>query len=81
MIPNPGALATTGISIDYEWPVGIYELNCTGDEATLWDCIYHTNDSVGLQCSQYNDASVSCMCKWSIIYFNSLSLFYFIILF
>ena len=64
MIPNAGALATTGVFIDYEWPVGLYELNCTGNEATLWDCIYHTtNDSVGLQCSQYTDASVFCMCK------------------
>ena len=59
-----GAVATHGVFIDYEWPIGIYELNCTGDEAKIWECMYHTNGSMhGLDCSQDTDASVFCMCK------------------
>ena len=60
-----GAIGTYGgVLIDNEWPIGIYVLNCTGDEADIWKCMYHTNDSMdGLNCSQGTYASVSCMCK------------------
>ena len=61
---HTGAVAAFGVFIDYEWPIGIYELNCTGDEAEIWKCMYHTNGSMhGLDCSQGTDASVFCMRK------------------
>uniref|UniRef100_A0A1X7TQF9 SRCR domain-containing protein n=2 Tax=Amphimedon queenslandica TaxID=400682 RepID=A0A1X7TQF9_AMPQE len=57
-----GAVATYGVFIDSEWPIGIYKLNCTGDEAEIWKCMHHTNGSMdGLNCSQGTDASVFCM--------------------
>ena len=59
-----GAVATHGMFIDYEWPIGMYKLNCTGDEANIWKCMYHMNGNIyGLDCSQGTDASVFCMCK------------------
>ena len=61
---HTGAVATYNVFIDYEWPIGIYELNCTGDEAEIWECMYHTNRNMhGLDCSQSTDASVFCMRK------------------
>uniref|UniRef100_A0A1X7T3T8 SRCR domain-containing protein n=1 Tax=Amphimedon queenslandica TaxID=400682 RepID=A0A1X7T3T8_AMPQE len=57
-----GAGATYGVFIDNEWPIGIYVLNCTGDEVEIWECMHHTNGSMhGLDCSQGTDASVFCM--------------------
>ncbi|XP_019860164.1 PREDICTED: deleted in malignant brain tumors 1 protein-like [Amphimedon queenslandica] len=55
-----GAQAVTGVFIDYEWSIGIYELHCIGNESTIWDCIYQTSNT-GQQCSQSTDASVFCM--------------------
>ena len=59
-----GAVAAFGVFIDYEWPIGIYKLNCTGDEVEIWACMYDTNGSMhGFDCSQGTDASVFCMRK------------------
>ena len=55
-------MAATGIYIDYIWPMGIYNLNCTGHETTLQECQY-TTDYSGQGCYQYNDASVICIHK------------------
>ena len=42
--------------------MGIYNLNCTGNETTLWDCQFNTSYNGG-NCGQSNDASVFCMRK------------------
>ena len=42
--------------------MGIYNLNCTGNETTLWDCRFNTSYNGG-NCGQSNDASVFCMRK------------------
>uniref|UniRef100_A0A1X7TYN8 SRCR domain-containing protein n=1 Tax=Amphimedon queenslandica TaxID=400682 RepID=A0A1X7TYN8_AMPQE len=61
-----GVVATYGVFIDYEWPIGIIKVNCTGDEADIWKCMYHTNDSMdGLNCLQSTDASVFCMSNFT----------------
>ncbi|XP_019861045.1 PREDICTED: scavenger receptor cysteine-rich domain superfamily protein-like, partial [Amphimedon queenslandica] len=57
-----GALAASDVHINYEWPIGIYLLNCTGYEKVLWRCMHYTRDDTnGEKCSQSNDASVFCM--------------------
>ena len=55
-------MATTGIFIDNEWPMGIFNLRCKGNESTIWDCMY---DTIGNRdkCHQGHDASVFCMGK------------------
>ena len=60
---HTGAIATTGLFVDYEWPVGIFEVQCNGNESTIWNCSYTTIHD-GQACSQYTDASVFCMRKF-----------------
>ena len=55
-------MATTGIFIDNEWPMGIFNLRCKGNELTVWDCMYNTIGS-SHECHQGRDASVFCMSK------------------
>ena len=60
-----GAIATTvDLYIDYGLPVGILDLQCNGNESTIWNCSYNTTD--GQEC--YNDASVFCMCMFCPLY-------------
>ena len=61
MYIHKGALATTNIFINYEWAVGLFDVQCYGNETTLWDCMYNTVNKQS--CTQYNDASVFCLCK------------------
>ena len=42
--------------------MSIYNLNCTGNETSLWDCQFTTSYN-GRYCGQSNDASVFCMRK------------------
>ena len=53
-------MATTNLFLDYERPTGLYELRCSGNETTIWDCKYNSSYG-GQSCSQYDDASVFCM--------------------
>ena len=46
---------------DYYSPTYIYELNCTGIENSIWDCLY---DDSYHYCSYYQDAAVVCQCKY-----------------
>ena len=56
-------MATTNLFLNYEWPIGLFELRCSGKETNIWDCIYNTTDG-GQYCYQHNDASVFCMRKF-----------------
>ena len=38
----------------------MFNMICTGDEDTLFDCVYGEGDSVGSNCSSYEDAGVIC---------------------
>ena len=62
-----GAIAVSYAFIDNEWPMGIYNLNCTGNETSIWDCQFTTLYN-GRNCDQSNDASVFCMCKLLVLY-------------
>ena len=53
-------MATKNIFLNYEWPIGLFELKCSGNETTIWDCTYNTSHG-GQYCYQRNDASVFCM--------------------
>ena len=55
-----GAMATKNIYLNYEWPIGLFELRCSGNEINIWDCSYNTSNG-GQYCHQHNDASVFCM--------------------
>ena len=38
----------------------MFNMNCVGDEATLFDCVYSEVVDVGSNCYRYDDASVIC---------------------
>lgn len=59
-----GAIASTGIYTISDWSFGIYEMECNGNESSIWDCRYQTNPSEGQDCSIDSVASVICMCKY-----------------
>ena len=40
------------------WPVHINDVNCTGEEESIWDCPH--NGITGYSCNHGEDASVIC---------------------
>ena len=38
----------------------MFNISCTGEEATLFDCMYSEVVSVGSNCYSYEDAGVIC---------------------
>ena len=58
LILNTGSIAIPNAYVNNEWPMGIYELQCAGNESSLWDCEFTTSyDREG--CTQNNDVAVS----------------------
>lgn len=56
-----GASALTGAFVETTWNALINDLNCTGNELSIWDCPHNgLND---YSCGIYDDASVICQCK------------------
>ena len=56
-----GASALTGAFVETTWNAHINDLNCTGNEQSIWDCPHNgLND---YSCRIYDDASVICQCK------------------
>lgn len=48
-------------NIDYEWnlPLHFINLNCTGNEDSIWNC---SSSTEGQQlCQYYHDAAVACL--------------------
>ena len=56
-----GAEALTGTFTEGVWYVHINDLNCTGNELSLWDC--PMNDLSSYSCNHYHDSAVVCQCK------------------
>ena len=54
-----GAIATRGSYTEYTWPFHIIDINCTGNERTIWDCPYNKLFHVHT-CTQAQDASLRC---------------------
>ena len=55
-----GAIAKTSFYTESILPHTIFNISCTGDEATLLDCVYSELVSVGSNCYSYEDASIIC---------------------
>ena len=60
MVYLPGAIATKNHYINYEWPIAFDELQCYGNESSIWNCSYIISDN-GSSCTQSDDAAVICM--------------------
>jgi deleted-in-malignant-brain-tumors protein 1 len=52
-----GAIFGRGYYTEYVWPFGIIDLNCTGNETSVWNCPYNGTTT---NCYTSNDASVIC---------------------
>lgn len=61
-----GAMAITNLFVNYEWPVGLFELACIGNETNIWDCMYNITNERQL-CDQDSDASVFCMREFNLL--------------
>ena len=53
-----GAIAASGYYLDYNWPFHIIDLNCTGEEDSIWNCSY--NELMEYNCPSSHDASLQC---------------------
>ena len=61
-----GAIPGSGSYISYVWPFGIIDLNCTGEEDSVWNCSY--NGTVDYYtCPSNHDASIICQGIYIII--------------
>ena len=45
-------------------PHSMFNMSCTRDEDTLFNCVYDVVVSVGSNCYSYEDASVICQGYW-----------------
>ena len=59
-------MATKNLFVNYEWPIGLFELACIGNETNIWDCMYNMTNE-GQLCNQDNDASVFCMREFNLL--------------
>ena len=55
---DTGAIALTGHLPDYSTPVFINDLNCTGNESSIFDCAH--NSLTEYTCRSSDDAAVIC---------------------
>ena len=68
-----GASALFNRFIERQWNFHIKDLNCTGDEGTIWDCPQNRLDNYN--CNEYDDAAVVCQCKFLLKEISLLSLY------
>ena len=59
-------MGTTNLFLNYEWPIGLFDLRCSGNETNIWDCEYNISNG-GQNCGQHNDASVFCIREFNIL--------------
>ena len=53
-----GAITVKGYFSNYVWPFHLIDLNCTGEENNVFDCVH--NQLEDYTCSGSHDASVVC---------------------
>ena len=58
-----GASALTNSFTEGNWYIHINDLNCTGNESSIWDC--PMNELTDYSCYHYDDASVICQCMYN----------------
>ena len=56
-----GASAQSNAYTEGTWYIHINDLNCTGEEESIWDC--PQNGLSRYSCNHNQDASVICQCK------------------
>ena len=56
-----GATAFNEVIIERDWSIAIKDLNCTGNESSIWDC--PMNGLQNYSCNHDDDAAVVCQCK------------------
>ena len=69
---NSGSIAVVGTNSESVWPIFANDVNCTGDEESIWDC--PQNGIAGYVCNHRQDASVICYGKACLINRSELSL-------
>ena len=57
---HTGAVSLPGYLAESVFPFHIIDLNCTGDEESVWDCPSNALLSQ-YSCNQNNDAALSCL--------------------
>ena len=55
-----GAIAKTSFYTETILPHTMFNISCTGDEDTLFDCVYSDVVSIESNCYSYEDAGVIC---------------------
>lgn len=60
---STGAVPITGAFLNHQWPLVIYDINCTGSEQTVKDCPH--NGIVNHLCQQTEAASLICQSEYS----------------
>ena len=55
-----GAISKVSLYTESNLPHTLFNMNCTGNENTVFDCSYDMQKSVGSTCYSYEDASVIC---------------------
>ena len=55
-----GAIAKASFYTESILPHTMFNISCTGNENTLFDCVYSEVVSVGSKCNSYEDARVIC---------------------
>lgn len=56
-----GYSALTGSYTEETWYVHINDLNCVGNESSIWDC--PMNEISGYSCNHRDDAAIVCQCE------------------
>ena len=68
MCTNVGASALTDLFTEGTWYIHINDLNCTGNESSIWNC--PMNGLADYSCYHYDDAAVICQCECTLVYLN-----------
>ena len=61
VIVHVGASALTNVFTEGTWYIHINDLNCTGNESSIWNC--PMNGLADYSCYHYDDAAVICQCE------------------
>ena len=63
---NSGSIAVVHRNSESVWPIFANDVNCTGDEESIWDC--PQNGIAGYVCNHRQDVSVICYGKACLIH-------------
>ena len=55
-----GAISKTSYYTEYYLPHTLFNMSCSGNESSLFDCLYSTKVTGGSNCYSHEDAAVIC---------------------